>query len=58
VQGRYDIVCPADSAWELSKRWPEAKLKIVPDAGHSQLEPGIAKELISAIQTFFSSDNR
>ncbi len=34
VQGRYDIVCPAMSAWELHRAWPEADLQIIPDAGH------------------------
>ncbi len=55
VQGRYDIVCPMDSAWELAKRWPEAKLVIVPDAGHSQMEPGIAQALVAATNTFSSN---
>ena len=52
VQGRYDVVCPMDSAWELSKRWPEANLVIVPDAGHSQMEPGIARALVAATGDF------
>lgn len=46
VQGRYDIVCPMASAWELSRAWPEAKLHIIPDAGHSALEAGIRSRLI------------
>ena len=40
VQGRYDIVCPATSAWDLHRAWPEADLRMVPDAGHSAFEPG------------------
>jgi proline iminopeptidase len=48
VQGRYDVVCPMASAWELHEAWPEAHLRIVPDAGHSALEPGITHELVSA----------
>jgi proline iminopeptidase len=48
VQGRYDVVCPATTAVELAARWPEADFKIVPDAGHSAFEPGIASELIAA----------
>jgi proline iminopeptidase len=48
VQGRYDVVCPAASAWALSKRWPKAKLVIVKDAGHSMKEPGIRSELVQA----------
>ena len=46
VQGRYDIVCPMMSAWELHKAWPESKLHIIPDAGHSALEPGIRSQLV------------
>ncbi len=48
VQGRYDVVCPAESAWELSRAWPEAKLEIIQDAGHSMSEPGIRKALVTA----------
>jgi proline iminopeptidase len=52
VQGRYDVVCPARSAWDLHKAWPEADLRIVPDAGHSAFEPGIARELVLATDRF------
>ncbi|MFZ4713323.1 MAG: prolyl aminopeptidase [Bacteriovoracaceae bacterium] len=52
VQGRYDVVCPAKSAWELSKAWPEAKLHIITDAGHSAGEPGIKSKLIEATDYF------
>ncbi len=52
VQGRYDMVCPMTSAWDLHKAFPEAKLVIVPDAGHSAMEDGIAAELISATNVF------
>ncbi len=48
VQGRYDVVCPAESAWELSKAWPEAQLQIIQDAGHSMAEEGIRKALVAA----------
>ena len=48
VQGRYDMVCPTVSAWELHKELPNSKLIIVPDAGHSMGETSIAKELIKA----------
>jgi proline iminopeptidase len=48
VQGRYDVVCPAMSAWELSRAWPEADLRIVPDAGHHVMEPGIVDALVTA----------
>jgi proline iminopeptidase len=52
VQGRYDVVCPIKSAWELHRAWPEADYRVVPDAGHSATEPGIAHELISATERF------
>jgi len=52
VQGRYDVVCPMRSAWDLHKAWPEADLRIVPDAGHSALEPGNTHELVSATDRF------
>jgi proline iminopeptidase len=52
VQGRYDVVCPAKSAWDLSRAWPEAELQIVPDAGHSAMEPGILDALIRATDRF------
>ncbi len=52
VQGRYDVVCPARSAWDLKKAWPEADLRIVPDAGHSAFEPGTARELVMATDRF------
>jgi proline iminopeptidase len=48
VQGRYDMVCPTVSAWELHKALPESKLVIVPDAGHSMGETSIARELVTA----------
>jgi len=48
VQGRYDVVCPIRSAWELHKALPKSNLVIVPDAGHSMGEVGIAKELVTA----------
>jgi len=52
VQGRYDVVCPLESAWALHRAWPEAELKIVPDAGHSASEPGIVHELVTATDRF------
>ena len=52
VQGRYDVVCPAKSAWELHRAWPESSLRIVPDAGHSAGEPGIVHELVTATDVF------
>jgi proline iminopeptidase len=52
VQGRYDVVCPVISAWELSQAWPEADLRIVADAGHAAFEPGNVHELIMATDAF------
>jgi proline iminopeptidase len=52
VQGRYDIVCPMKSAWDLHEAWPEAELCIVGDAGHSAFEPGNTHELVSATNRF------
>jgi proline iminopeptidase len=52
VQGRYDVVCPARSAWDLHRAWPQADLRIVPDAGHSAFEPGNVHELVSATDRF------
>jgi len=49
VQGRYDMICPAQSAFELAAAWPGAKLTLVPDAGHSALEPGVRTALIAAL---------
>ena len=48
VQGRYDIVCPMRSAWDLQRAWPEAELRIVPDAGHSAFETATTRELVAA----------
>lgn len=48
VQGRYDVVCPMESAWRLHRAWPEAEFRLVPDAGHAATEPGTIHELISA----------
>jgi proline iminopeptidase len=52
VQGRYDVICPMKSAWDLHRAWPEADLRVVPDAGHSAFEPGNIHELISATDRF------
>jgi len=52
VQGRYDVICPATTAWALKKVWPELDLHIVPDAGHSSREPGITKLLLQATDKF------
>ncbi|MHB8800093.1 MAG: prolyl aminopeptidase [Thermoanaerobaculia bacterium] len=50
VQGRYDMVCPAVSAWDLHNAWPGSRLVIVPAAGHSADEPGIVSALVDATE--------
>lgn len=57
VQGRYDVVCPMDSAWALHRVWPEAELIIVPDAGHSAFENGNCRALVAAADKFASLDS-
>jgi proline iminopeptidase len=52
VQGRYDVVCPLKSAWDLHRAWPESDLQIVPDAGHAASEPGILSRLVDAADRF------
>lgn len=52
VQGRYDAVCPIETAWELHRAWPEAGFVVVPEAGHSAFEPGIAAALVEAMDNF------
>ena len=52
VQGRYDVVCPLRSAWDLHRAWPQAQLRITPDCGHSAFEPGNTHELICATDRF------
>ncbi|MGE3480100.1 MAG: prolyl aminopeptidase [Gammaproteobacteria bacterium] len=48
VHGRYDAVCPLKNAWDLHQAWPRAELRVIPDAGHSALEPGIIDALVRA----------
>lgn len=52
VQGRYDVVCPLRSAWDLHRAWPQADLRIVQDAGHSPFEPGNVHALIEATDRY------
>lgn len=52
VQGRYDVVCPMRSAWDLHKALPQAELIVVPDAGHSMTEAGIMAALLDASDRF------
>jgi proline iminopeptidase len=52
VQGRYDVVCPMESAWALHRAWPEAQWVVVPDAGHSAFEAGTVHALVEATDRF------
>jgi proline iminopeptidase len=52
IQGRYDIVCPFESAWDLHKAWPQAEFQVIKDAGHAASEPGITDALIRATDSF------
>ncbi|MTJ79552.1 MAG: prolyl aminopeptidase [Telmatospirillum sp.] len=54
VQGRYDMVCPIASADDLARAWPEARFQIIPDAGHSAMEPGIRTALVAATDRYRS----
>jgi proline iminopeptidase len=56
VQGRYDMVCPMTTAWELSQNWPEAELIIAPSSGHTAFEKEITHELINATNKFGSKN--
>jgi proline iminopeptidase len=51
IHGRYDVVCPVQNAYELSQALPDAKLQIIPDAGHAYDEPGILNALIEATES-------
>jgi proline iminopeptidase len=52
VQGRYDVVCPMESAWALHRAWPEAELIITPDCGHSAFDPPNTRALVAAADKF------
>jgi proline iminopeptidase len=52
VQGRYDVVCPMTTAWDLHRAWPEADFHVVPDAGHAAMEPGTRSLLVAATDRF------
>ena len=54
IQGRYDVVCPMVTAWELHQKWPEADFHIIPDSGHSMLEEGIRSKLIEYTNKYAS----
>ncbi|MFO1137905.1 MAG: prolyl aminopeptidase [Paracoccus sp. (in: a-proteobacteria)] len=51
VQGRYDMVCPPDAAWELAQGWDKAELRLVPASGHALSEPRITAELVRVMDS-------
>ena len=57
IQGRYDVVTPMQTAWDLHKAWPRAELVVVPDAGHTATEPGITDAIVRATDWFSHARN-
>jgi len=55
IQGRYDVVCPPTTAYELHSKWPESELVIAPFSGHSAFEKEITHELIKATNKFIQN---
>jgi len=58
VHGRYDVVCKMENAWALAQAWPQAKLRIIHNAGHSASETGICRALFDAASEFADSLER
>jgi len=56
VQGRYDMVCPPSSAWQLAQGWDRAELRMVPASGHALSEPRITAELVSVMDSIRDED--
>lgn len=52
VQGRYDVITPMETAWDLHRAWPEADFRLVADAGHATTDPGILHNLVDATNGF------
>ena len=52
IQGRYDMVCPPNSASKLANVWPKSELRIIDFSGHAMSEPEISRELIKATEKF------
>ncbi len=52
IQGRYDMVCPPISAYEVHQVWPGSELVMIPNAGHSASEPPIVNALVAATEKF------
>ncbi|MEM9170006.1 MAG: prolyl aminopeptidase [Pseudomonadota bacterium] len=58
VQGRYDVVTPMKTAWELHRAWPESELVVVDDAGHAASEPGVVDALVRATDKYAARSAR
>ncbi|KEJ96971.1 prolyl aminopeptidase Serine peptidase. MEROPS family S33 [Pseudosulfitobacter pseudonitzschiae] len=58
VQGRYDMICPPDSAYAIVQRWPRSTLKMVRNAGHALSEPGISSELVRTMDRIAMTEQR
>ncbi|KIM99582.1 hypothetical protein OIDMADRAFT_165669 [Oidiodendron maius Zn] len=52
IQGRYDMVCPPQTAYDLHQAWPESRLYWIPDAGHAPSEPGIHRKLVEVCDEY------
>ena len=55
VQGRYDMICPPQSAWDLAKAWPQSDLRLIRQAGHAMSEPGVSAELVKIMDQIAES---
>ena len=55
VQGRYDMICPPKSAWDLSKAWAHSDLRLIRQAGHAMSEPGVSAELVKIMDQIAES---
>jgi proline iminopeptidase len=56
VQGRYDVVCPFKSAWDLYKKLPHSDFYCIQDAGHSCTESGIIDALVRSTEKYKSNN--
>ena len=52
IQGRYDMICPISTADELHRAWPGSEIKIIPNAGHSAMDPGVREALVQATEMY------
>jgi proline iminopeptidase len=56
VQGQFDMVTPAETAWQLNQMWPLGKLRVVHTAGHSSQDPELQRALVAALNEMLSED--